>query len=154
MKNIRLSSPIARVATTFALCTTLTASLASLGCGSSGSSSGGATTQSGSAPKISNLSIAPNTLTVNRAEMVQATFDFEDAEGDLSTLQASLKLSNGQVQAAPPISLAPLAGSKSGKAALAVQLVIPSAGPVEVTMTALDAAKNASNTLTVTLQAQ
>jgi hypothetical protein len=105
----------------------------------------------GAAPKISNMVLMPDTVKVGQQVSLQGTVDFEDADGDLKTLVANLKVGGQSISSESAVQN--LTGQKSGTAALGVTLVIPSEGPVELSATLVDAKGNRSNTLTKIVQA-
>jgi hypothetical protein len=118
-------------------------------CSSDGSST---PATNGSAPKISNMVLSPDTAKINQTVTISGTVDFEDADGDIKTLSAALKLSNGQVSGGDT-AVQNLVGQKTGAAALTFAVNIPVEGAVEISATLIDAKGNKSNTLTKTIQA-
>jgi hypothetical protein len=105
----------------------------------------------GAVPKISNMVLTPDMVKVGQQTTLQGTLDFEDADGDLKTLVASIKQGGQVSNNSTPVQN--LAGQKAGTAALAFALVIPSEGAVEISATLVDTKGNSSNTLTKTIQA-
>lgn len=115
------------------------------------SSSGSGST--GTAPVISDFTLAPATLSVGKTTEVDGTMKIDDPDGDLATASGDLHSPDGSDVQIQPVNL-------SGSA-MSVQIAFkipalptPTAGDYVVTVQASDHAGNKSNKATFTLTAK
>jgi hypothetical protein len=107
----------------------------------------------GEPPSISNLALAPTTITAGEATQVTGGVDFEDADGDVSDVFFGLAL-DGEDQGETSQEVAGADGLSSGRAAFILQLQPPVPGEIDVSVWLVDAEGNESNTLSETIVAE
>ena len=125
-----------------------------MGCASAtGESTDGGATTTGSAPKISAFTLSRSTIAAGKLETLTGEFNYEDSDADVSQFVMTIK-AGAQSSVLPKSDVVNASGMKSGKAAVAVALQVPQAGPVEVHLAVTDTAGHTSNELVVSVTAQ
>lgn len=129
------------------------ASASASGCASTANDANDGGSAAGSAPIIRAFTLSTTTLTAGKLETLSGEFTYEDVDADVSQFEITIK-AGAQTSTLPKSAVQNAGGMKSGKAAVAIALQVPQAGPVEVRLIVTDSAGHSSNELRVSLTAQ
>jgi hypothetical protein len=110
----------------------------------------GACGDDGSAPEISNLSLDPDAVPAGQQTNVNAFFDFSDPDGDVDTVEVTLRA--GGQENSLETDLMNAGGMTDGMAQVIIVLTAQAPLPIDVSIVAIDEAGNRSNTLTGTIE--
>jgi hypothetical protein len=108
----------------------------------------------GAAATISNLSYAPQVLTVGQATVVDFPFDFAGARGGLKAVRATLRTETESIDTADTPIAAARTATAGQVAKYTIDLTVPAAGQVQVDVWIVDNSDRESNKLTATITAQ
>ena len=108
----------------------------------------------GTAPTISNLTIANSSLVVGQQTTVSGTLGFADPDGDLVDLGVELTLPDQSKQSLPMTALMNVGTMTSGSISWALIVVPPSAGTYKLALWITDMNGNESNRLETAATAQ
>jgi hypothetical protein len=107
----------------------------------------------GAPPALSNLTLTPTTLDVNKQVTLQGDAIVEDADGDVSALLASITLPDGRTQPLAETALA-ADGVKKAPVKVGVMLIPPTAGQYTLSIWVKDKEGNESPKLTQAITAK
>ena len=112
------------------------------------------TTDDNAAPTISNLTYAPNTMTVGVQTTISGSLDFSDPDGNLDQLAVEVTLPDQSKQMLPMTDLQNVGTMTEGTIAWALIVVPPSAGRYDMKIWITDVEGDPSNQLSGSAMAQ
>jgi len=104
-------------------------------------------------PEISDLTATPSTMKVGQQATVTGTLHFDDADGDLSTLDGEITMPDGTKAALRSTDVTAIGAMTTGTLSWAMIVVPPSAGSYTLTLWVTDADGHESNRLETTATA-
>lgn len=106
----------------------------------------------GTPPSISNLQLAPTTLTANVQTSMTGSLAFVDPDADVESLGIDIELPDGSVQPLPLTDVRNSAGTSDGTIQISLAIVPPAAGAYRFELWLEDARGYASNRLDASAQ--
>lgn len=117
-------------------------------------SSSDSNTSNGSAPVIAQFELAESEIEAGKASTLEADLTFEDADGDLATLQGSFDSAERTLGTIQEQSISDLAGKTTADLKLTLPLPKLEAGDYTISLWLTDAAGNVSPKKTASLTAK
>jgi hypothetical protein len=107
----------------------------------------------GTPPSISNLQLAPTTLTAHAQNAMTGSLAFVDPDADVTDLGIELELPDGSRQPLPLTDVRDSAGTTEGTIQISLAIVPPAAGDYQFDLWLEDAKGHASDRLQASAQA-
>ncbi len=115
--------------------------------------SSSSSTDKGSPPVITDVTLDKTEIAIGKIETIQATVTFTDADGDVVRLEQQLT-AGGTSQAPDAVDIPEASGQKQGSHAFAIAIGAPSAGTADLAFWLVDAQGNESAHVTRTVTAK
>jgi uncharacterized protein YgbK (DUF1537 family) len=116
--------------------------------------SGSDSTDKGSAPTITDVTLDKTEITVGSLETIKITVAYADPDGDVAKVDNQLVPQGGTSQPPGSLDIHEAAGQKEGTQAFALQIAAPAAGNADVVFWLVDARGNESQKVTKTITAK